>query len=105
MKSSPPRLRTADSRRLTPPPKTALPIYSTPEYRLWRAEVIRRSGGRCQDPGHQPGRSRSGKLYADHVKELRDGGAPFDARNGLARCASCHERKTMATRAVRMGEG
>jgi formate-dependent nitrite reductase cytochrome c552 subunit len=102
MKSSPPRLKAQDSRRIKPEEKRALPIYSTPEYRFWRAEVIRRSGGQCQDSTHDPRRSRSGKLYADHIHELRDGGAPFDARNGMARCAACHERKTIAARVERL---
>jgi formate-dependent nitrite reductase cytochrome c552 subunit len=107
MKAAPPRLTARDSRRIKPADgdrhsKRAAPIYATPEYRAWRAEVIRRSGGRCQDKNHDPQRSRSGKLYADHVKELRDGGAPFDVRNGLARCASCHERKTIEARVARL---
>jgi len=105
MRAAPLRLAAQDSRRIKPEEKRALPIYSTPEYRTWRAEVIRRSGGQCQDPSHSPGRSRSGKLYADHIQELRDGGAPFDVRNGLARCASCHERKTILARVGRLKGG
>ena len=105
VKIAPPRLKAADSRRVKPEEKRALPIYSTSEYRVWRAEVIRRSGGQCQDPTHDLNRARSGKLYADHVQELRDGGAPIDPRNGLARCASCHERKTIAARVARLKEG
>ena len=104
IKIAQPRLKAQDSRRIKPEEKRALPIYSTPEYRVWRAEVIRRSGGQCQDPRHDPGRSR-GKLYADHVKELRDGGAPFDVSNGLARCAPCHLRKTIDARVDRLKAG
>lgn len=102
VKAAPPRLKASDSRRVKPQEKRALPIYSTPEYRVWRDEVIRRSGGQCQDTRHDPARVRSGKLYADHIRELRDGGAPFDPINGLARCASCHERKTIAARVLRL---
>ena len=102
MKAAPPRIKASDSRRVKPPEKRALPIYATPEYRRWRDEVIHRAGGQCQDSRHDPSRSRSGKLYADHIEELRDGGAPFDPRNGLARCASCHERKTIAARVDRL---
>jgi 5-methylcytosine-specific restriction protein A len=108
MKSSPPRLTARDSRRLKPigvgrSDKRADPIYSSPEHRAWRDEVIRRSGGVCQDSAHDPSRPRSGvRLYADHVRELKDGGAPFDPANGLARCASCHGKKTIGERVERM---
>jgi 5-methylcytosine-specific restriction protein A len=107
LKAAPPRLAAHDSRRLQPAhgdrhTKRAAPIYATPEYRAWRAEVIRRAGAQCQDKHHDPLRSRSGRLYADHVVELRDGGEPFDVRNGLARCASCHERKTIEARVARL---
>jgi len=107
MKAASPRLTTHDSRRVKPADvarhdKRAAPIYSTPEYRAWQAEVISRSCGQCQDPGHDARRPRHGKLYADHIKELRDGGAPFDPANGLARCASCHGKKTIAERVGRL---
>ena len=99
-----PRVAVADTRSAKPAPKTVDPIYQTPEYRAWRAEVIRRSGGACQDPAHDPRQPRAGRrLYADHVHELRDGGSPFDPANGLARCASCHTRKTAVARAARHG--
>ena len=97
-----PRIPTFDPRRVKPPPKVADGIYSTPEYRQWRAIVIAGAGGRCQDPMcTAPGR-RGIRLFADHVRELRDGGAPFDPRNGLARCGSCHTRKTIGERAKRL---
>lgn len=97
-----PRLKPADTRRIKPPPKQRLPIYGTPEYREWRGVVIRRAGGLCQDPRHDPQRSRrASRLFADHIHELKDGGAPFDPANGMARCGSCHTRKTTAERAAR----
>jgi 5-methylcytosine-specific restriction protein A len=107
MKSSPPRLTARDSRRLKPvgvgrSDKRADPIYSSPEHRAWRDEVIRRARGLCQDPAHDLSRPRTGRLYADHVHELRDGGAPFDPANGLARCATCHGKKTIDERVERM---
>lgn len=98
-----PRIRTIETRAVLPPPKTAAPIYRTPEYARWRAEVIARANGRCQDPDckarHYPGQ----RLFADHIVELRDGGAPFDPANGMARCGSSHTRKTAHARAVRHG--
>lgn len=97
-----PLVRTLDARTAPLPPKTAAPIYSTPEYARWRNAVITRAGGRCQDAScraqHYPGQ----RLFADHVKELRDGGAPFDITNGMARCGSSHTAKTMRERAKRM---
>lgn len=96
-----PRLPTMDTRRVKPPPKTADDIYSTPEYRQWRATVIGRANGRCQDPRckarHWPGQ----RLFADHIVELRDGGAPFDPTNGQALCSSAHQYKTARARAAR----
>ena len=96
------RVATLDTAIARPEPKRVDPIYKTPEYESWRAEVIGRAHGRCQDPRCQhPGR-RGMRLFADHVVELKDGGAPFDPSNGLARCGSCHSRKTAEERAKRM---
>jgi hypothetical protein len=96
-----PRVSTLDTAIAAAPAKTAAPIYSTPEYAEWRRVVIGRAAGRCQDPRCTfPGR-RGIRLFADHVVELRDGGAPFDPENGLARCGSCHTRKTAEERTKR----
>lgn len=103
LKVAPPRLKAANSRRVTPPQKRADPIYSEAQYREWREIVIARSGGVCQDPRHDPGRPRTAsRLYADHIKELRDGGAPFDPSNGIALCGACHTKKTIAERQRRL---
>lgn len=97
-----PLVRTLDTSIAKPSPKAALPIYQTAEYERWREAVIARANGRCQDKActakHWPGQ----RLFADHIVELRDGGAPFDVANGMARCGSSHSRKTAAARAVRM---
>ena len=96
-----PRLRSIDNRVAVPPAKEADPHYLTPEHRAWRREVIRRAGGCCQGRGC----GRSGvRLFADHVVELNDGGAPLDPANGQALCGACHTRKTAAARAVRQAE-
>lgn len=78
-----------------PPPKVADRHYQTAEHRAWAAEVIRRAGGLCQSCG-EPRR-----LIADHVQELRDGGAALDLDNGRALCWPCHTTKTAAVRAAR----
>jgi hypothetical protein len=95
-------LRPLDLTTAKPAPKRADPIYATPEYRQWRTIVIRRAGGRCQDPECRTPERTGIRLFADHVKELKDGGAPFDPDNGLARCGACHTRKTARERAKRM---
>ena len=102
IKCAPPRIATRDTRRVLPPPKIRASIYGTAEFAEWRAAVIRRSGGFCQSPTCA-NRLRKTRLYADHVVELRDGGQPFDLANGQALCGSCHQAKTLASRAVRMG--
>lgn len=97
VQASPPRLRTGDNRRVHPPPKRADPHYQTPEHAAWRRAVIARAAKRCQLCG------RSGcRLFADHIIEIRDGGAPTDPGNGQALCGACHTRKTAAARAARL---
>lgn len=100
LRNLPPLLAALDTRVARPPAKTADPHYLTPEHRAWREAVLQRAGGRCQaldctTPGH-------GRLIADHIVELRDGGAALDLRNGQALCLPCHTRKTIAERAARM---
>lgn len=91
-----PRLRTVNTAIVRSAPKQTDPLYRTPEYKQWRANVIDRAGNRCQDEG-----PHSGPLHADHLVEIKDGGAPFDPRNGICRCQACHNRKTAKARAVR----
>lgn len=93
-----PRVATLDTSIAKQPPKVAAPIYGTPEYAEWRRVVIARAHGHCQSRGC----IRSGvRLFADHIVELKDGGAPFDPRNGQALCGSCHTTKTARARAER----
>jgi 5-methylcytosine-specific restriction endonuclease McrA len=97
--SLPSRIGSLDTRTAQPAPKQADPHYLTPEHQRWRAEVTRRAGGACQQCG------RSGvRLFADHIVELKDGGAPFDPTNGQALCGSCHTAKTARARTARMTE-
>lgn len=96
MKAIGQRLTSRPQPRLSVPPKQVDPHYITPEHRAWRADVIRRAGGHCVDCG-----ATGKRLYADHVVELRDGGAAFDPANGQARCGGCHTRKTFRARAAR----
>jgi 5-methylcytosine-specific restriction protein A len=90
-----------DSRTARPAEKEAAPIYHSAEYTAWRDVVIHRAGGRCQDPVCKYPWRRKVRLFADHIIELQDKGAPFDPANGMARCGSCHSRKTAEERAKR----
>lgn len=91
-----PRLKAIDTRRLKLPPKQADPYYSSMKHRVWRDTVIARANGACETCGRT-----DVMLYADHIKELRDGGDPFDVSNGSALCGSCHTKKTLAERGKR----
>lgn len=89
-----PRLATIAPSRikpLPPPEKERAHHYGTPEHRAWQREVVARAHGMCQ--GNGCGRTNV-RLFADHIIELKDGGAPFDLRNGQALCGSCHSTKT-----------
>lgn len=103
LKTLRPMVASLDVRVAAPAPKEVDPYYGSAAHREWRRVVIGRAGGRCQDPGCDAPARTGRRLYADHVKELRDGGAATDPANGMARCAACHTRKTNAARAARMG--
>lgn len=96
------RMAIADTRTVRPAEKRRASIYGTAEHAAWSKAVISRAGGMCQGKGC--GRS-GGRLFADHIVELRDGGAPFDVVNGQALCGACHSRKTAAARAERQRGG
>lgn len=91
--------------RLSPKVKDA--VYTTPEFRAWRAQVMARAGARCEavdDHGHRCTKaSPDHRMYADHIIELRDGGAVHDVNNGRCLCRSHHELKTIAARMRRFG--
>jgi len=80
------------------PPKTADDLYSTPQYRVWRDQVISRADGVCEAMGC--GR-REPRMFADHIVEVKDGGARFDPANGQCLCGKHHTLKTNAERAKR----
>jgi 5-methylcytosine-specific restriction endonuclease McrA len=96
----PPMLRRADLSAARLPPKTADAWYLTPEHRTWSKAVVARSGFRCQGDGC--GRTGT-RLFADHIVEIKDGGARLDPANGRALCGSCHTKITAANRMKRMG--
>jgi 5-methylcytosine-specific restriction protein A len=96
-----PLVRALNTRTTRLPPKQKDPIYNTPDFQAWRAQVVARAGGQCEaiDNGRRCGRAQPDhRMYADHVVELRDGGALLDLDNGQCLCASHHEIKTIAAR-------
>ena len=99
-----PRLGMAKARRLATPPKVAAADYQSPEHKAWREAVIARAGRRCEavidgkrcwkaEPRH--------RMFADHIVEIKDGGARLDPDNGQCLCGAHHTAKTAATRAAR----
>jgi len=102
-----PRIRTIDTSCRPPPEKTVDSFYHSPEYLEWREAVIARAGRQCEA---REGASRctvkepAARLYADHVKEIKDGGAKLDTANGQALCAKHHAIKTAKERAKRFAQ-
>lgn len=102
LKTFGPLVRSFESRLIKPQAKRADPFYLSPQWRSFIAAVIKERGRRCEDPNCQTPGVTGIRIFGDHVVELSDGGAPFDRRNILLRCGSCHTRKTIAMRAKRM---
>lgn len=93
--------RTVDARSVKPPVKTAEPFYLTPRYRAWREAVVARAGRRCEHRGCRAAEPWD-RMFADHVIEIRDGGAEYDLANGMCLCGRHHSLKTMQARARRL---
>ncbi|HVI27594.1 HNH endonuclease [Hansschlegelia sp.] len=104
LKTIQPRLRAVDTRTVKPPPKVADAELQTPEHKAWALEVKRRAGWRCEwlDIGQRCNVAAPARLFADHIKERRDGGAPLDPKNGRCLRGRGHSLKTASERAKRM---
>ena len=94
-----------DGRTVKLPPKQVDRFYQSAEHVAWREQVISRAGRRCQaieagqrcvkaEPAH--------RMFADHIVERRDGGAPLDPLNGQCLCGKHHSLKTIRYRGARM---
>jgi 5-methylcytosine-specific restriction protein A len=108
MKKKQPRLTTLRSAvpvidtRVRPSDRPVEPLYSSAEWRALVGELIQIRGHRCEDPAcRKPDRGAGGRLFGDHIIELRDGGTRLHPGNVLLRCGSCHTLKTNAERAKR----
>jgi 5-methylcytosine-specific restriction endonuclease McrA len=81
------------------PPKERELIYGTPDHVEWSYAIRKRAGWQCERCG-----KRTGRMFADHIIELKDGGNPHDLSNGQCLCGSCHTLKTNNHRALRYGD-
>lgn len=81
--------------RVAPPPKIADRFYQSKEWRALVARLKRQRGAWCERCGSAKG------LIADHIVELKDGGAALDDSNIELLCASHHGAKTQAARVAR----
>jgi hypothetical protein len=99
-----PSVRQLDMRTALPAAKKADAELLTPEHRAWREVVLQRAGFRCQavEDGRRCAVSYPSRLFADHIVERKDGGAPVDLDNGQCLCGRHHTIKTTAARAERM---
>jgi len=80
-------------------PKLVDSIYMTAEYALWAKKVKARAGYRCELCGRSEER-----MFADHIKEIKDDGSFLDIRNGQCLCGSCHTKKTHDHKRLRMNK-
>lgn len=63
-------------------------FYLSQPWRELRAKIINERGPHCEKC------SATGKVIADHIVELKDGGAYLDKRNIQLLCPQCHAKKT-----------
>lgn len=87
------KLRPSRAIKVEQPAKKADSFYLSPEWRTFMDALIierfgSRANARCEDPECKQPRRRGIRIFGDHVKELKDGGAPLDKRNVLCRCGS-----------------
>lgn len=75
-------------------------FYKSDAFRQWAGAVKARDGYTCQGCGAQ---GRGVRLIADHIKELKDGGAALDVANGKTLCQPCHNRKSAQASLDRAG--
>lgn len=97
-KALPPRIGTL-APRVKALPKKADGFYLSPEWRQLVAEVKRERGAWCQRCGS------THRVIGDHIRELKDGGAPLDKRNVELLCQACHNAKSARARQARVGLG
>ncbi|WP_022684594.1 HNH endonuclease [Sphingobium bisphenolivorans] len=69
-------------------PRAGSAIYRTEQWKAVRLQAKRRDGWKCVQC------EAKGRIEVDHIKPIRDGGAPYDLQNLQCLCVQCHSRKT-----------
>jgi len=82
--------------RIAAPPKVADQFYQSGEWRALVRRLKQERGAWCERCGSNRG------LIADHVVEIKDGGAPLDGANVELLCATHHGEKTQRARVARV---
>jgi len=105
LRSLAPLVRTTNTATTPHPPKVKAEVYTTPQFRAWRAAVVARAGHRCEAMvlGHRCTKAQPDhRMYADHIIEISDGGSVLDINNGRCLCGSHHQIKTVQARIHRL---
>ncbi len=104
MKSLEPRITTINKRRIggdtSRSTKPTLPFYKTQEWVQLVARIVRKRGRRCENPECAREVTLT-RIFADHIIEIKDGGALLDENNIELLCGSCHVTKTLQMRKER----
>jgi 5-methylcytosine-specific restriction protein A len=99
LRTLPPRLKPAQQARVKPADTAggaAKSHYQSAAHASWARAVKTRDGYRCVMCG-----ATGPRLIADHIVEIKDGGAALDITNGETLCLSCHNKKTADSRRAR----
>jgi len=103
LKTIGPSLTPLDMRVAKLPPKTADEFYLSPAWRGLVAAIKRERGNACEECGRSHDhKGKPLRIIGDHIKELKDGGAPLDRANIKLMCLPCHNRKTADEKARRL---
>ena len=70
-------------------------IYSTKAWKTSRKAALYRDDGWCVRCKEAPA------VLVDHIKEIKDGGSPYDLSNLQCLCARCHAKKTAEVASLR----
>lgn len=76
-------------------PKVAASFYTSTDWRKLAAAIKRERGNKCELCGSRD------RVIADHIVELKDGGAPLDRSNIQLLCHEHHQQKTAKARKAR----
>lgn len=104
IKTLSPLVPKATGRTIAIEAKQVDPFYLSAEHRAWREHVIARAGARCEaiENGVRCSKaSPAHRMFANHIKERRDGGADLDPSNGECLCGRHHTIVTARARAAR----